>query len=300
MNSAPTAGDYEVPIRRTRWTRFWVGRLSPARTHTPIFIASCSLCLKPTPKTKTTLAAASAGYLIRWSLCLRSDNWSATEAIDPHYVFAKGVAITLTYEPTREMRRKNERGIALVDQAMRFAQADGWPAEESLQTSTARKWFQLHREQFHASAWRARQQAFRDNLKLMEFPVKNAAEAERQTMLVQALGEGCPDYLVELQAAGFAGEQILYPEFSHRYHVAVIAARAIQQGRADRAEAAFAAWLVVQPVDLYFPTKEFAEAVYELKVDSALAASLVPERQRNYFGHCLKDANPDNASGWGY
>ncbi|HST20427.1 MAG TPA: hypothetical protein VLR90_04885, partial [Blastocatellia bacterium] len=197
--------------------------------------------------------------------------------------------IALTYKPTQEIaaiRQMNERGIALIDQAMRFAQADGWPSEESFRTYTARKWFQLHREQYHISALSARQQALRDNLKFLELPETNLSEAQRQAVLVEALRVRCPDYLAELQLAGFENKQILHSEFSHGYHLANFAARALQQGRIEQAHAAFAAWMIAQPNDLYFPTKDFAVAVYELKVDTAIAASLVPERQRNYFGMC--------------
>ena len=89
-------------------------------------------------------------------------------------------ARALTRMTTREIadvRRLHARAIALLEQALRFAQADGSLAEDSFQTSAARILYRRERERFHADALRARQQALRDNLKFLELTFTDSEEA---------------------------------------------------------------------------------------------------------------------------
>ena len=119
-------------------------------------------------------------------------------------------------------------------------------------------------------------------------------------MLVEELGEHCQDYLVELQTAGFESEQILHPDFMHDHHLMRFAARALKQGRIDQAQAAFAAWTKARPKDLYFPTKEFAVTIYELKVNPAIASPFVPAGQQNYFVICYQEEVDPSYNPYGY
>jgi hypothetical protein len=219
------------------------------------------------------------------------------------YSFQTYASHMLTYRPAREIagiRWLQARGIALIDQLMRFAQADGWPSEESFRTKSGLILYQRTRERFHIDALKARQQALREHLKQLELPITNLAEAQRQAVLVEELGEHCPDYLVELQTAGFEREQILHPDFMHDQHLMRFAARALKQGRIDQAQAALDAWTKARPNDQYFPTKEFAVAIYELKVNPAIASPFVPAGQQNYFVVCYREEVDPSYNPYGY
>jgi hypothetical protein len=58
--------------------------------------------------------------------------------------------------------------------------------------------------------------------------------------------------------------------------------------------------MIAQPNDLFFPTKEFAEAICEFRVDLGTAMPFVPLTQQNYLGSCYqREVDPDYYP-WGY
>jgi hypothetical protein len=192
----------------------------------------------------------------------------------------------LTHKTTREIaarRRANARGIGLLEQLMRFAQADGYPAEECIKTSASRTYYRRTRERFHLNALKARQQALRENLELLELPATNMPWAGKHAALVRELSARCPDYLIELQVAGFADEQVRHPHFSHSFHLMRFAARALKQGEVDKARQVFAAWKAAEPNDLSFPHRDLAEALHELNLDLQTAMPFVPPSEQNSF-----------------
>ncbi|MDT4953711.1 MAG: hypothetical protein QOJ02_1849 [Acidobacteriota bacterium] len=230
---------------------------------------------------------------------LESDNQLNTGAND----MRNDAVYVLSHQTTREIaanRRANARGIALLEQLMRFAQADGYPAEESLRTSASRTYYRRTQERFHISALKSRQQALRENLKFLQLPVTNLASARQQAMLVQELRERCPDYLAELQRAGFEGEQIQHPNFSHGFHLTRYAARSLQQGKVEQARAAFTAWTIAEPNELLFPTREFAEATFELKLELIVAMPFVPSADQHYFATCYGNLVDPDYNPWLY
>lgn len=200
-------------------------------------------------------------------------------------------AYVLTHQMTREIavrRRANARGIGLIEQLMRFAQADGYPAEESIKTSPSRTWFRRTKERFHVSVLKASQQALKENLKFWELPVPNLSNAGQQAVLVQELRARCPQYLAELQLAGFEGEQIQHPGFSHGFHLTRFAARALKHGRLEQAKGAFAAWAIAEPNDSLFPSRQFAVAIHELNLELKIAMPFVPSSEQHYFASCYE------------
>lgn len=194
----------------------------------------------------------------------------------------------LTHQATREIdarRRANARGIGLLEQLMRFAQADGYPSVESIKTSATRTYYQRTRGRFHVEALKARQKALRENLEFLELPSNDMPWAHKHAALVRELGERCPDYLVELELAGFAEEQFRHPQFSHSFHLMRFAARALQQGEVDKASAAFAAWTAAEPNNLMFPHRDLADAVYEMNLELKTVMPFVPTSEQNSFAH---------------
>jgi hypothetical protein len=197
-------------------------------------------------------------------------------------------AYVLTHQRARAIaahRRANARGLGLLEQLMRFAQADGYPAEASIKSSASRTYYRRARERFHLNALRARQQELMENLEFLRLPVTNPASASRTALLIEELRKRCPAYLDELHLAGFGAEQIQHPDFSHAYHLTRFAARALQQGKTEPARSAFAAWTIAEPNDFLFPTSEFADATRELELEPAIAMLFVPPEQRNYFSN---------------
>ncbi|MBA2734974.1 MAG: hypothetical protein H0U54_19090 [Acidobacteria bacterium] len=195
-------------------------------------------------------------------------------------------AYVLTHQTAGEIaahRRANARGISLLEQLMRFARADGYPAEESFKISASRTYYRRTQERFHVSALKAKQQSLRENLEFLQLPVTNLVRARKNAALVQEMRDRCPDYLAQLQLAGFEGEQILHSEFYHGYHLARFAARALQQGKVEQVRAAFAAWAIVEPNDLLFPGSEFADAVKELGLGLEVALPFVPPGEHAWF-----------------
>lgn len=225
-------------------------------------------------------------------------------------VFAGGVrdvrnapGLVLTCKTTREieeLRRANARGIALIEQLMRFAGADGNIPEESLRNSAMRTWFRRSPERFDAGALKAKRQTLSENLELLRLPVNNHAGAQKQAALVRELRERCPEYLAELERAGFDGDHVLHPWFSHGHHLSRFAARALLEGKPETAQAAFAAWAVAEPAEVLFPTSEFADAAYELNLEPEKAATLIPEINRHaFFSHYQARVDP-GYNPWSY
>ena len=208
-------------------------------------------------------------------------------------VFAAGAkdvrndpGLLLTYKTTRQieaLRRANARGIALIEQVLRFAGGDGELSEESIKSSTLRTWARRMPERFDATSLKAKQKTLSENLDLLRLPVANHESAHRQAALVRELRERCPEYVIELEHAGFEGDHILHPWFSHGHHLSRFAARALNEGKTATAEAAFAAWAAAEPSEVLFPTHEFADAAFELNLDPEKAAPLIPEINRHAF-----------------
>ena len=208
-------------------------------------------------------------------------------------VFAAGArdvrndpGLVLTYKTTREieaLRRSNARGIALIEQVMRFARPDGNLSEESIKSSTLRTWARRMTDRFDADSLRARQQLLRENLDLLQLPVTDDESARRQAALVRGLRERCPEYLDELRRDGFEGDHVLHPWFSHGHHLTRFAVRALLEGKPARAQAAFAAWAAAVPSEVLFPTRDFADAAYELNLEPERALPLIPEINHHAF-----------------
>jgi hypothetical protein len=208
-------------------------------------------------------------------------------------VFAAGAkdvrndpGLLLTYKTTREieaLRRANARGVALIEQLMRFAGAGGDIPEDSLGSSATRMWFRRSPERFDVSTLKAKQQALRENLDLLQLPISHHESARRQAVLVRELRERCPEYLAELRRAGFEGDHVLHPLFSHGHHLTRFGARALLEGKTATAQAAFAAWAAAEPAEVLFPTREFADAAYELNLEPESAVPFVPEINRHAF-----------------
>ncbi|HEY9285062.1 MAG TPA: hypothetical protein VIP46_16540 [Pyrinomonadaceae bacterium] len=208
-------------------------------------------------------------------------------------VFAAGAndvrnapGLVLTYKTTREieaLRRANARGIALIEQLMRFAGADGNLSEESLGNSAMRTWYRRTPERFDAGSLKAKRQTLSENLELLRLPITSHAGAAKQAALVRELRERCPEYLAGLERAGFEGDHVLHPWFSHGRHLSRFAARALLEGKPETAQAAFAAWAAAEPADVLFPASEFADAAYELNLEPEKAAPLIPEINRHAF-----------------
>lgn len=214
-----------------------------------------------------------------------------------------GPGLLLTYKTTREieaLRRANARGIALIDQLMRFAGDDGNLSEESLRSSAMRTWFRRSPERFDANSLKAKRQMLRENLDLLRLSITEPESAGRQAALVRELRERCPEYLAELGRAGFEGEHVLHPWFSHGHHLSRFAVRALLEGKPETAQAAFAAWTVAVPSDVLFPTSEFADAAYELNLEPEKAAPLIPEINRHaFFSYYNSRVEPDY-NPWSY
>lgn len=194
--------------------------------------------------------------------------------------------LLLTYKTTREIeavRRANARGVALIEQLMRFAGDGGNIPEDSIESSAMRTWFRRSPERFDVSTLKAKQQTLRENLDLLRLPITHPESARRQAVLVRELRERCPEYLAELQRAGFEGDHVLHPWFSHGHHLARFGVRALLEGKTATAQAAFAAWAAAEPSEVLFPTREFADAAYELNLEPERAAPLVPEINRHAF-----------------
>lgn len=212
-------------------------------------------------------------------------------------------AYVLTHQTTHEIathRRAIARGIGLLEQLMRFAQADGYPSKESFRASASYTYYQRTQEQSHLSVLKAKQEALKENLKFWQFPITNLPGARQQAALVQELRERCPDYLTELQLAGIEGEQILHPAFSHGYHLTRFAARALQQGKAEQAQSAFAAWTIAEPNELLFPTRDFANATHELKLEQSRAMAFVPASDQHYFATIYRELEDPDYNPYGY
>jgi hypothetical protein len=225
-------------------------------------------------------------------------------------VFAAGAkdvrndpGLLLTYKTTREieaLRRANERGIALIEQLMRFAGADGNIPEESLGSSAMRTWFRRAPERFDADSLKARRQTLSENLHLLQLPVTEPESARRQSVLVRELRERCPEYLDELGRAGFEGDHVLHPWFSHGHHLTRFAARALLEGKPETARAAFAAWATSEPSDVLFPAREFADAAFELNLAPEQAAPLIPEINRHAFYSYYNSRVEPDYNPWSY
>jgi hypothetical protein len=194
--------------------------------------------------------------------------------------------LVLTYKKTREieaLRKANARAVALIEQLLRFAGDDGNLSEESVRSSAMRTWFRRAPERFDVGALKAKQQALRENLELLRLPVTHPESARRQAALVRELSGRCPEYLTGLRRAGFEDAHVLHPWFSHGHHLTRFAARALLEGRAEAARAAFDAWAAAEPSDVMFPAREFADAAYELNLEPERAAPFVPESSRHAF-----------------
>jgi hypothetical protein len=69
---------------------------------------------------------------------------------------------------------------------------------------------------------------------------------------------------------------------------------------AEPAQAAFAAWAASEPAEVLFPTREFADAAYELKLEPEKAARLIPEINRHaFFSHYQARVDP-SYNPWSY
>lgn len=163
-----------------------------------------------------------------------------------------------------------------------------------------RTWFRRSPERFDVSTLKAKQQTLRENLDLLQLPITHHESARRQAVLVRELRERCPEYVAELQRAGFEGEHVLHPWFSHGHHLTRFAARALLGGKPATAQAAFAAWAVAEPAEVLFPTREFADAAYELNLEPESAAPFVPEVNRHaFFTYYSARVEPDY-NPWSY
>lgn len=212
-------------------------------------------------------------------------------------------ARTLTYRTTREveaLRRAYAQGAALVEQLMRFGQAEGHLDEESIKGSTKRTWYRGARGRFDVGTLEAKGRAFRESLRLLQLPAVEQAGADKQAKLVRELRERCPAYLAELRQAGFEDEHVLHPLFSHAHHLARFAARAILGNKPEEARTAFATLSVVEPSELLFPTREFAEAVYELELEPETAAPFVPANERHAFSSHHQSLLDPDYNPWSY
>lgn len=211
--------------------------------------------------------------------------------------------LLLTYKTTREieaLRRANARGIALIEQLMRFAGPGGDLPEDSLRSSAMRAWLRRSPERFDANSLKARRQMLRENLDLLQLPITETESARRQAVLVRELRERCPEYLAELERAGFEGDHVLHPWFSHGHHLSRFAARALLEEKPETARAAFAAWATAEPSDVLFPTREFADAAYELNLEPEKGAPLIPEINRHaFFSYYNSRVEPDY-NPWSY
>jgi hypothetical protein len=119
-------------------------------------------------------------------------------------------------------------------------------------------------------------------------------------VLVRELRERCPAYLAELQRASFEDDHVLHPWFSHGHHLSRFAARALPEERPETAQAAFAAWAASEPAEVLFPTREFADAAYELNLESGKAAPLIPEINCHaFFSHYQARVDP-GYNPWSY
>jgi hypothetical protein len=225
-------------------------------------------------------------------------------------VFAAGAGdvrndpgLVLTYKTTREidaLRRANARGIALIEQVFRFAGADGNLSEESIKSPTMRAWVRRMPERFDAASLKARQQLLRENLDLLRLPVTHQESARRQAALVRELRERCPEYLDELRREGFDDEHVLHPWFSHGHHLTRFAARALLEEKQATARAAFDAWAAAEPSDVLFPSREFADAAYELNLEPEKALPLVPEINRHAFSTFYASRVEPDYNPWSY
>jgi hypothetical protein len=211
--------------------------------------------------------------------------------------------LLLTYKTTRELealRRANARGVALIEQLLRFAGAGGNIPEDSFGSSATRAWFRRSQERFDADALKAKRQTLRENLDLLQLPIAEPESARRQDVLARELRERCPEYLAELRRAGFEDDHVLHPWFSHGHHLSRFAARALLEGKPETAQAAFAAWAAAEPADVLFPAREFADAAYELNLEPEKAAPLIPEVNRHaFFSHYQTRVDPDY-NPWSY
>ena len=195
-------------------------------------------------------------------------------------------AHALTHRTTRELellRRAQQRGLALIEQIERFHMGDGSLPEESVKGSAKRAWLRGARERFDGDALTMKKRVLEESVGLLQLPSAVQASADEQTTFVRALHERCPAYLEELRSAGFAGEHLRHPLFSHAYHLTRFAARALSVGETQKAAAAFSAWATAEPDELFFPAREFADAIFELKAPLESAAALIPPGQRHLF-----------------
>ncbi|HEX8337158.1 MAG TPA: hypothetical protein VF621_10545, partial [Pyrinomonadaceae bacterium] len=155
-------------------------------------------------------------------------------------------------------------------------------------------------ERFDAGALKAKQQMLRENLELLRLPIAGQAGAQRQAALVGELRGRCPEYLEGLERAGFEGDHVLHPWFSHGHHLTRFAARALAEGRPETARAAFTAWAAAEPSEVLFPAHEFADAAFELSLEPEKAAPLIPESSRHAFwSHYSSRLDPDY-NPWSY
>ncbi len=146
-----------------------------------------------------------------------------------------------------------------------------------------RTWLRRSPGRFDAGSLKAKRQTLGENLELLRLPVNSHAGAQKQAALVRELRERCPEYLAELERAGFEGGHVLHPWFSHGHHLTRFAARALLGEKQETARAAFAAWAAAEPSDVLFPTRELADAAYELNLEPEKAAPLIPETNRHMF-----------------
>ncbi len=163
-----------------------------------------------------------------------------------------------------------------------------------------RTWLRRSPERFDAGSLESRRQTLSENLELLRLPVTSHAGAQKQAALVRELTERCPEYLAELERTGFEGDHVLHPWFSHGHHLSRFAARALLEEKPETAQAAFAAWAAAEPAEVLFPTREFADAAYELNLEPEKAAPLIPETSRHaFFTHYQSRVDP-GYNPWSY
>ena len=212
-------------------------------------------------------------------------------------------SLVLTHRTTREVEalaRANARGVALIEQLTRFTRPDGSLDEESVKVSAKRAWLRGARERFNPVTLEEKRKAFAEARRLLELPAADSAGEGRQAALVRELRASCPEYVDELGRAGFEGRHLLHPLFSHAYHLTRFAARALRDGEAPKARAAFGAWAAAEPDELLFPVREFAEASFELKLEPRAALDFVPPGGRHWFSTSYDALADPGYNPWSY
>ncbi|MET0650032.1 MAG: hypothetical protein ABW208_25775 [Pyrinomonadaceae bacterium] len=282
-----TEGSLGVPIRRSRWVSFWIGVGAVVLSLLTAAALTGLLLLLPT--------AIDGAWVVLFFASLLFG------------LFFLSLPRQKRYARTFDLRRPGARfdgGLLTVtladDTLMRFDLSE--PHE------LTRGWFEVIT---HGGGG----------------PTTNTRGLMTYALLSQAGQELClqaEDSVREAQTAGWPNRTIVKtperrvrlwasdlvtlieavrthaPWFSHGHHLSRFAARALLEERPETAQAAFAAWAAVEPAEVLFPTREFADAAYELNLEPEKAAPLIPEINRHaFFTHYQTRVDP-GYNPWSY